>query len=125
VAGVDTSVADLGGNIRVVVASNTPSGPLAAAVLVWLPLSDPSQAATQNEMYRNAFFVLVKTVNSAATEQQQATLATQLKLTPTTPPFPTGASASATLNPEQYRLEALQPDGQSGPDTLIAVTQIS
>jgi len=125
VAGVDASVADLGGNLRVVVASPTPNGPVAAAVLVWLPLADSGQIATQNEMYRNAFAVLVETVNPKATEAQQTTLAAQLHLTPTTPPFSSDTSVSATLDPDRYHLEALQPDGQSGPDTLIAVTEIT
>jgi hypothetical protein len=124
VAGVTASVADLGGNLRVAVASDTPTGPIAAAVLVWLPV-DPSQVAAQNEAYRNAFAVLVKTVNPGATEAQQATLATQLQLTPATPPFPTGTDVSATLEPQRYDLEALLPEGQSEPDTLIAVTEIT
>jgi hypothetical protein len=125
VAGVTASVADLGGNLRVAVAADTPNGPIAAAVLAWLPVSDPSQVAAQNEAFRNAFDVLVKTVNPSATEEQQATLASQLKLTPATPPFPTGTETSATLEPQQYRLEALVPEGQSGPDTLIAVYEIT
>ena len=124
VAGVTASVADLGGNLRLAVASDTPTGPIAAAVLAWLP-PDPSQVAAQNEAFRNAFTVLVKTVNPTATEAQQTTLATQLHLTPTTPPFPTGTDTTATLDPQKYRLEALVPEGQSDPDTLIAVSEIT
>jgi hypothetical protein len=125
VAGLTASVADLGGNLRVAVASDTPTGPVAAAVLAWLPVSDPSQVAAQNVAFRSAFGVLVETVNPNATEAQQTTLAGQLQLTPATPPFPTGTDVTATLDPQKYRLEALMPEGQSDPETLIAVSEIT
>jgi hypothetical protein len=116
------SVADLGGNIRVVLASRTRNGPVAAAILVWLPLTDDAAQPAQNTLYRNAFAVMMKSVNASVTPDQQTAVATTLGLTPSKPPFPVGASADATLAPQDYRLRAIQPAGQAAPDTMIAAT---
>jgi hypothetical protein len=123
VAGVIANIADLGGNLRVVVASPTPNGAVSVAILAWLP-PDPAQVAAQNELYRNAFAVLTKTVNPSVTAEQQETVATALGLTPQAPPFNVGTTASTSLSPQQYRLQALEPEGQAGADTLIAVSQL-
>jgi hypothetical protein len=125
IAGVEANIADLGGNLRVVVASDTPTGPVAAAILVWLPVADSGQVSTQNQRYRDAFDVMMKTVNAAVTPDQQETVAGALGLTTTAPPFPVGATAETTLAPQRYRLRAVQPEGQSEPDTMIAVTQLA
>jgi hypothetical protein len=122
VAGVIANIADLGGNLRVVVASPAPNGPVSAAILAWLP-PDPAKVAAQNELYRNAFAVLTKAVNASVTAEQQEAVATALGLTPQAPPFAVGTTASTSLASQQYRLQALEPEGQAGADTLIAVTE--
>jgi len=123
IGGDVVNVADLGGNVRVAVASKTPDGPVAEAFLAWLPLPDGADQAAQNTLYRNAFNVLIKTVNSEATSAQQSRVATQLGLTPDNPPFALGTTADSTLGQQRYNLEAVQPEQTSGVDTLIGVTQ--
>jgi hypothetical protein len=123
VAGVTASIANLGGNIRVVLASATPTAPINVAILAWLPVSQGQEAA-QNEMYRAAFDVLMKTVNPNVTSAQQTRVANELGLTPQAPPFQVGTTANAVQPPQAYRLEALQPDSQSGVETMIAVTEV-
>jgi len=91
-------------------------------VLGWTPLTDPGQEAAQNQAFQQAFAVLMKTVNVTVTDQEQATVASQLGLTSSTPPFPEGTSATATLGRQQYDLEAVTPAGQSGVYTLIGVS---
>jgi hypothetical protein len=116
------STADLDGNIRLVLLSDDEDGPVAEAVLVWLPLSDASQQEAQNEAYQQAFGVLMKAVDASVTSSQQTKVAKQLGLSSTKPPFPNGATASAQQDREQYDLSALTPDGRSGIYTLIDVT---
>jgi hypothetical protein len=124
-AGQTASGANLGGNLRLVLASESGDSPVAAAVLAWLPLSDPSQQAQQNEAYQEAFDVLMKTVSARVTSAEQATVARELGLSATEPPFPDGATASATARDLQYQLRALIPAGQSDVYTLIGVTESS
>jgi hypothetical protein len=108
-----------------VLLSDGENGPVAEAVLAWLPSSDPSQAAAQNEAYRNAFDVLMATVDATVTSAQQAKVARGLGLTPTTPPFADGATGSATQGQVRYDLKALIPEGRSGVYTLIGATESS
>jgi hypothetical protein len=105
------------------VASKTADGPIAEAFLAWLPLSDSADQAAQNTLYRNAFNVLIKTVNSGATSAQQSRVSNDLGLTPDKPPFPLGTTNTSTLGQQRYVLEAVQPEQTSGVDTLIGVTQ--
>jgi hypothetical protein len=121
-AGDLASVADLGGNIRLALLSATNDGPVAEAVLVWLPLSGSEDQATQNQAFRDAFNVLMKTVNPNVTAQEQTTVATALGLDSDHPPFETGTTKNTTLPPQDYRLEAIVPSGGTEPDTLIGVT---
>ena len=91
-------------------------------VLAWLPLADESQQPQQNAQFQDAFAVLVRTVNPAASSSQQADLASQLGLSSEQPPFPEGQSR-ATLIPDRYQLEVVDIPGQDGPTTtLIAAT---
>ena len=124
-AGHVGSGASLGGNLRIVVYSDGDDGPVAAAVLAWLPLSDPSQEAAQNAAFHQAFDVLMKTVDVTVTEEQQASVAAQLGLSATAPPFPVGTSATATLDDSSYQRQALTPAGQTGVYSLIAVSEAS
>ena len=121
-AGDAASIANLGGNIRVVLLSSSTDGPVAEVVLAWLPLTGSDDQATQNQAYRDAFNVVMKTVNDAVTSPQQATVASDLGLDPDHPPFVEGTTNESTLPPQNYRLEALQPAGASDIDTLIGVT---
>ena len=91
-------------------------------VLAWLPLADESQQPQQNAQFQDAFAVLVRTVNPAASSSQQADLASQLGLSSEQPPFPEGAEGQATLVPDRYQLEVVDIPGQDGPTTLIAAT---
>jgi hypothetical protein len=120
--GEDASVADLGGNIRLVALTDGESGPVTRVVLVWLPLEDPEQQSEQNAAYRDAFAVLMKTVDDGVTSAQQANVADQLGLSADLPPAADGTEAEVTLEPEHYVLRALDVSGVPGVDTLISVT---
>jgi hypothetical protein len=122
IAGNAANIADLGGNIRVVLLSSSPDGPVAEVVLAWLPLTGSDDQATQNQAYRDAFNVVMTTVNDAVTPQEQETVANELGLDADHPPFAAETTNEATLRPQHYRLEALQPAGASDVDTLIGVT---
>jgi hypothetical protein len=117
------NIANLGGNVRVALASKTADGPVAAAILAWLPPPSSADQATQDALYRDAFSVLMKTVNPSVTASQQTAVATHLGLSPSKAPFAAGATADATLPPQHYRRAALEPQGQSGVYTMIAVTE--
>ena len=121
VSGRTASVADLGANLRLVALTDGSSGPVTLAVLVWLPLDDPADQPQQNELYRDAFAVLVRSVYPDATTEEQSTLAAELGLSADLPPAEDGASAEATLRRQRYRLAGLDVSGAPGVDTLISV----
>ena len=125
VAGDFASYANIGGNLRVAVVSETEGSPVAVAVLGWVPLTDQSQQAAQNAAFQAAFDVLTKTVNATVTQPQQAVLAKQLGISDTTPPFPDGTSDTATQGNEAYQLRALVPIPGSGVYTLVGVSESS
>ena len=118
------SVADLGANLRLVALTDGSSGPVTLAVLVWLPLDDPADQPQQNELYRDAFAVLVRSVYPDATTEEQSTLAGELGLSAALPPAEEGASAEATLRRQRYRLAGLDVSGVPGVDTLISVESV-
>ena len=115
------NVANLGGNLRLAAITGD-GGFVSHVVLAWLPLADESQQPQQNVQFQDAFAVLVRTVNPAASSSQQADLASQLGLSSEQPPFPEGAEGRATLVPDRYQLEVVDIPGQDGPTTLIAAT---
>ena len=115
------NVANLGGNLRLAAITGD-DGFVSHVVLAWLPLADESQQPQQNVQFQDAFAVLVRTVNPAASSSQQADLASQLGLSSEQPPFPEGAEGRATLVPDRYQLEVVDIPGQDGPTTLIAAT---
>jgi hypothetical protein len=123
VAGNVANYADIGGNLRVAVVSETEGSPVAVAVLGWVPLTDQSQQSAQNAAFQAAFDVLTKTVNATITSAQQAVLARQLGITDSQPPFPDGTSDTATQGSETYQLRALVPIPGSGVYTLVGVSQ--
>ena len=124
VNGTAADVADIGGNLRVGAIVNGANGAVTRVALGWLPLSDDSQQAQQNALFQDAFSVLVRTVNPAATSEQQSGLASQLGITATEPPFPTGTTNRATLAPERYVLEAVDVPGQPGPVTIVGARRL-
>jgi hypothetical protein len=67
----------------------------------------------------------MKTVAATVTPEQQDTVATQLGLSATAPPFPEGSSANATLDDARYQRAAITPAGRSGVYSLIGVSQTS
>jgi hypothetical protein len=119
------SIADLGGNIRLALVSASQDGPIAEAVLVWLPPSGSDDQTQQNQVYRDGFAVLMKTVDDKVTADEQATTAGELGLGPDAPPFPAGTSADAEQGDQAFRLQTAQPEGQTGVDTLIGVSAAS
>jgi hypothetical protein len=122
-AGQDAQVADLGGNLRVVLLTDGEDGPVSEAVLAWLPLVLPSDEAEQNAAFQAAFGVLVQTVDEGVTDDQQTEVAGQLGLSDEEPPFPEGTSAAAKLGDRQYDLQALVPEGRRGVYTLVGARQ--
>ena len=117
------NVANLGGNLRLAAITGD-DGFVSHVVLAWLPLADESQQPQQNVQFQDAFAVLVRTVNPAASSSQQADLASQLGLSSEQPPFPEGAEGRATLVPDRYQLEVVDIPSQDGPTTLIAATSV-
>jgi hypothetical protein len=115
------NVANLGGNLRLAAVTGE-GGFVSHVVLAWLPLADESEQPQQNAQFQDAFAVLVRTVNPAASSSQQADLASELELSSEQPPFPEGAKGRALLVPDRYQLEVVDIPGQDGPTTLIAAT---
>jgi hypothetical protein len=109
--GTQADMADIGGNLRVGAVVNGANGAVMQVALGWLPLTDESQQAAQNAAFQDAFSVLIRTVNPAATPEQQSGLASKLGITDAEPPFPTGTTTRATLAPERYLLEAVDVPG--------------
>ena len=72
---------------------------LAEVVLVSMP-GDNDVAA--NRLYQSAFDVLVRTLAPSLDEAARTTLAGQLGLSNTQPPFPAGTSATATADAQRY-----------------------
>jgi len=124
VNGTAADVANIGGNLRVGAVVNGTNGAVTQVALGWLPLSDDSQQAQQNAVFQDAFAVLVRTVNPAATSEQQSSLASRLGISGTEPPFPTGTTNKATLLPERYVLEAVDVPGQPGPVTIVGARRL-
>jgi hypothetical protein len=124
VNGTAADVADIGGNLRVGAVVNGANGAVTRVALGWLPLTDKSEQAQQNALFQDAFSVLVRTVNPAATSEQQSGLASDLGITGTEPPFPTGTTTRATLAPERYALEAVDVPEQAGPVTIVGARRL-
>jgi hypothetical protein len=119
VNGTQADMADIGGNLRVGAVLRGSSGAVTQVALGWLPLADDAQQPAQNAAFNNAFAILVRTVNPGATAGDQSALASNLGISSTQPPFPTGTSTTANLGPERYLLEAVDVPGQDGPVTIV------
>jgi hypothetical protein len=123
VAGVAAYVANLGGNIWLVVLAQTPGAPVARALLVWEPNVDSGQQSSQNALYRDVLQALMKTVNSSITTLQRLKVTAQLGLTRRHTPYPDLTQKSAVQHPHQYDLFNVDPaqPTQPGPATVISV----
>jgi Tfp pilus assembly protein PilE len=119
VNGTQADMATIGGNLRVGTVLRGQNGAVTQVALGWLPLADDAQQAAQNAAFNDAFAVLVRTVNPGASAGQQSGLASQLGISSTQPPFPTGTSNAASLDQERYVLEAVEVPGQNGPVTIV------
>ena len=75
------NVANLGGNLRLAAVAND-DGFVTHVVLAWLPLADDAEQPQQNAQFQGAFAVLVRTVNPGASSSQQAGLAADLGISP-------------------------------------------
>jgi hypothetical protein len=74
-------------------------GAVAQVLLAWIPGGDEEAS---NRLYRDAFDVLVVTVNPALTAPERGELATALGLDASHPPFPAGERADAEAAPQRY-----------------------
>jgi len=119
VNGTQADVATIGGNLRVGAVLRGQNGAVTQVALGWLPLADDTQQAAQNAAFNDAFAVLVSTVNPGVSSGQQSDLASQLGISSTQPPFPTGTSTATSLGQERYVLEAVDVPGQDGPVTIV------
>ena len=125
VNGTSADVANIGGNLRVGAVVSAANGPVTQVALGWLPLADESQQPQQNAAFQDTFAVLVRTVNPGVSAGQQTDLASQLGISATQPPFPTGTKTNATLLPERYVLEAVDVPGQDGPVTIVGARSLA
>jgi hypothetical protein len=121
IAGVLATVADLGGNIRMAVISANAGAPVSQAMLIWLPDLGGANQATQNQLYRDAYAVLIQTVNPSAAEADIITLGQTLGLSASNPPAPSGSTTTGTLPPENYELFTASPSGIIGASTVLSV----
>ena len=74
-------------------------GGVAEVILAWIPGGDEDESA---RLYRNAFDVLLRTVNPALTAQDRSGIASQLGLAEGRPPFDPGETVTADAFPQRY-----------------------
>jgi hypothetical protein len=74
-------------------------GAVTEVLLAWIPGGDEEDSA---RLYRNAFDVLLRTVNPALTAQDRSGIAAQLGVTEGRPPFDPGETLTADVFPQRY-----------------------
>jgi hypothetical protein len=74
-------------------------GSVAEVIEVWVP-GGTEPAGSQ--LFRDAFDVLLRTLNPDLDQAGRVAVAAQLGVTPSTPPFPAGTTATATAPPNRY-----------------------
>jgi hypothetical protein len=94
-----TFIAPLSENVGFVGVLRNDDRSVTKALLVWIPGGD--QAAT-NQLYRNAFDVLVRTVNPDLPPDARARLSNELGLSALAPPFSAGETATAEELPHRF-----------------------
>jgi hypothetical protein len=124
--GDDTaSILQVGANIWLVAISADPTAPVHEALLVWGPNLDSSSVTTQNQLYRDAFQVLMKTVNDGLTGPEAIAVPKQLGLSKSEPPFPAGTQNTAELKPQTYTLFTADPADPSKPGDATVISVVS
>ena len=66
---------------------------------MWIP---GDEDAASNQLYRDAFDVLLRTVNPGRTAEDRAQVGSDLGLTTQAPPFPTAETVTAEAFPDRY-----------------------
>jgi hypothetical protein len=94
-----TFIAPLSEQVGLVGVVRNDDSSVAEVLLVWIPGGDE---AASNQLYRNAFDVLLRTVNPELTADEQAQLGDDLGLTPQAPPFPANESVAAEAFPDRF-----------------------
>jgi hypothetical protein len=72
---------------------------VAEVLLVWIPGGDETAS---NQLYRDSFDVLLRTVNPDLTPDERAQLGADLGLTAQAPPFPSDETVTAEAVPNRY-----------------------
>ncbi len=109
-----TFIAPLSDRVGLVVVVRNDDESVAEVLLVWIPGGDE---AASNQLYRDAFDVLVRTVNPVRTAADRAELGTDLGLTAQAPPFPTDDTVTADAFPDRY--SRFVRDTEAADDTAI------
>jgi hypothetical protein len=94
-----TFIAPLSGQVGLVGGVRNDDSSVAEVLLVWIPGGDE---AASNQLYRNAFDVLLRTVNPELTADERAALGDDLGLTAQAPPFPANESVAAEAFPDRF-----------------------
>jgi hypothetical protein len=119
--GADTYIAPLTDQVGLVGVVNHSNGQVSQVILVWVPGGNQTQS---NQVFRNAFNVLTKTLDATVTADEQTAATQALGLTASTPPFPSGSSATTTVTTDQVstNYQRFEPTSYPGV-TAISSTQ--
>jgi hypothetical protein len=90
---------------------------VAEVLLVWIPGGDE---ASSNQLYRDAFDVLVRTVNGDVGADELAELAEGLGLSTQAPPFPAGEVTTSEFLSDRYS-RFVRPTSVSDDTAVISV----
>jgi hypothetical protein len=94
-----TFIAPLSDEVGLVGVVRNDDQSVAEVLLVWIPGGDE---AASNQLYRDAFDVLVRTVNPELTVDERVDLGIDLGLTAQAPPFPTDDRVTVDAFPDRY-----------------------
>jgi hypothetical protein len=97
----DTVLVRLSSNVGLLGVVRNDDQSLAEVILVWVPGGDE---AASNQLYRNAFDVMVRTLDPSLDQAARTALAGNLGLSSSQPPFADGATASARAGAQLYTL---------------------
>ena len=112
-----TFIAPLSDRVGLVGVVRNDDRSVAKALLVWIPGGDE---ASSNQLYRDAFDVLVRTVNPGLTADARAQLGNELGLSPQAPPFSAGETATAEEFPNRFT-RFVRPTSASDDTAVISV----
>jgi hypothetical protein len=94
-----TFIAPLSDHVGLVGVVRNDDQSVAKALLVWIPGGDHDES---NQLYRDAFDVLLRTVNPNLTPDARARVASGLGLSALAPPFAAGETATAEEYPDRF-----------------------